>query len=70
MGHASSVLTNPRGNRKSISEAMTVIQARDGIAQTEVLTMEEVHGQSLDFLNRYIYLAVQSLGCGIWNLVS
>ena len=70
MGHASSVLTNPRGNRKSISEAMTVSQARDGIAQTEVLTMEEVHGQSLDFLNRYIYLAVQSLGCGIWNLVS
>ena len=70
MGHASSVLTNPRGNRKAISEAMTVSQARDGVAQTKVLTMEEVHGQILDFFNIYIYLAVQSLGCGIWNLVS
>ena len=70
MGHASSVLTNPRGNRKAILEAMTVSQARDGVAQTKVLTMEEVHGQILDFLNIYIYLAVQSLGCGIWNLVS
>lgn len=49
MGHASSVLTNPKGNRKAISEAMTVSQARDGIAQTKVLTMEEVHGQILDF---------------------